>query len=122
MTEKMILESLNAAVENTTPDILGDLMAELNITAEPKELMQDAIAKSENVSTEVRNEWVKKESLVPWRRAMSIAASFVLVVAGISFSMFGRAPLALVSLDANPGIEITINEKGRVMKATPVND
>ena len=49
MTEKKILESINAAVESTTPDILDNLMAELNITAEPKELMHDVIAKDEAI-------------------------------------------------------------------------
>ncbi len=122
MTEKKIIESLNTAVADITPNILDDLMAELNITAEPKELMQDAIAKDEAVSTVTGREWIKRDSLVPWRRVISVAASLLLVVAGISLSMTGRPPLALVSLDVNPGIEISINNKERVIEAIPVND
>lgn len=122
MTEKKIIESLNTAVEEITPNILDDLMAELNISAEPKELMQDAIAKDEAASTSASREWVKRDGLVPWRRVMSVAASLLLVVAGISLSVTGRPPLALVSLDVNPGIEISINNKERVIEAIPIND
>lgn len=120
MTEKMILESLNTAVENTTPDILDSIMAELNITDEPKELMHDVIAKDE---ADTADKWVPVKSKVqmPWRRIASIAASLMVVVAGLSF-VTSRTPLALVSMDVNPGIEIKINSKERVIEAKPVND
>ena len=59
---------------------------------------------------------------MPWRRIATIAASFLVVVAGISYSVTERTPLALVSLDVNPGIELTINSKERVINANPIND
>ncbi|MBQ6623325.1 MAG: PepSY domain-containing protein, partial [Mogibacterium sp.] len=124
MTETKILESISTAVENTTPDILDSLMAELNITAEPKELMHDVIAKDEADTPNTEKDWVpaKSKTQMPWRRIATIAASFLVVVAGISYSVTERTPLALVSLDVNPGIELTINSKERVINANPVND
>lgn len=124
MTEKKILESINAAVESTTPDILDSLMAELNITDEPKELMHDVIAKDEANTSAPENKWIPAERIAraPWRRIATVAASLLVVVAGVSFTMNERTPLALVSLDVNPGIEITINSKERVLEANPVND
>lgn len=124
MTEKKILESLNTAVESTTPDILDSLMAELNITDEPKELMHDVIVSDEANESGPADKWmpVIGKAQMPWRRVMGIAASFLVVLAGISFGVTERTPLALVSLDVNPGIEITINSKERVIEANPVND
>ena len=124
MTEKKILESLNTAVESTTPDILDSLMAELNITDEPKELMHDVIVSDEANESGPADKWmpVTGKAQMPWRRVMGIAASFLVVLAGISFGVTERTPLALVSLDVNPGIEITINSKERVIEANPVND
>lgn len=123
MTDKRIKESISTAIENSTPNILDSLMAELNITDEPKDLMRDAlISESEG---EPGNGWKPRKSRIDgkWLKiAVSCAASLVLVVAGLSIYNINRDVFALVSLDVNPGIEITIDSKERVMDATPVND
>ena len=123
MTEKQIRERLASAVENNTPDILEGLMAELDIKDEPKELMRDAIAKDSGKE----DRWVsgmspKKGGRAGWVKALAgCAAAAVIVTAGISISAAGKA-LAVVSLDVNPGIEISIDKNERVMKADAVNE
>lgn len=120
MTEKRIIEGLNAAVDDLTPNMLEGLMAELNITDEPKVLMHDAVA-DETATDAV---WTPKKSRVGGnfgKALMSIAATMLLVVAGLTIYN-NRPALAMVSLDVNPGIEITIDNKERVMEAMPVND
>lgn len=123
MTEKKIKESLASAIENNTPDILDGLMAELNIKDEPKELMRDVIerdsAREEAWNTGMRP---KKNGISGWMKAVAgCAAAAMIVTAGMSISA-AREALAVVSLDVNPGIEMSIDKNERVLKADAVNE
>ena len=123
MTEYRIKESLAAAVENNTPDILEDLMAELGIKDEPKELLRDRLAEE----AESKRRWIP--GMVPGKYAnrsrmkkfAACAAAMIIAVTGITF-VSGRNTFAIVSLDVNPGIEISIDKNERVIKADPVNE
>ena len=123
MTEYRIKESLAAAVEENTPDILEDLMNELGIKDEPKEMLGDAIAKEAGDE----NSWIP--GMVPkksgnaglMKKLAGCAAALVIAVTGITFAS-GRDTLAVVSLDVNPGIEISIDKNERVLRADPVNE
>ncbi|MBR2673942.1 MAG: PepSY domain-containing protein [Mogibacterium sp.] len=121
MTDKRIKESLVNAIENSTPDILDSLMSELNITSEPKALVRDVLA----VESGLDKNWTRKKNVIGGRwikTAMSCAAALVFVIVGISLYNNNKEVFALVSLDVNPGIEISIDDKERVMSANPVND
>ena len=79
MTESKINESLKAAVEEMTPNMLDALMSELDITDEPKELMHDTIAQD---SAADKN-WIPVSGRLGagWMKAViSCAAVLVLVV------------------------------------------
>jgi len=123
MTEYRIKESLAAAVEENTPDILEDLMNELGIKDEPKEMLGDAIAKEAGDE----NSWIP--GMVPkksgnaglMKKLAGCAAALIIAVTGITFAS-GRDTLAVVSLDVNPGIEISIDKNERVLRADPVNE
>ena len=123
MTEYRIKESLAAAVENNTPDILEDLMAELGIKDEPKELLRDALVKDEGAE----DSWVPAKAAGrsvkgKWTvKLAGCAAALIIAVTGMAFASI-RDTLAVVSLDVNPGIEISIDRNERVLKADPVNE
>lgn len=120
MTEKRITEGLITAVDDLTPNMLEDLMKELNITDEPKALMHDVMAESPGAEAA----WTPKKVKIGGnfgKALMSIAATMVLVIAGLSIYN-NRPALAMVSLDVNPGIEISIDNRERVMEALPVNN
>ena len=119
MTENRIKESLKAAIDNSTPDILEELMTELKIKDEPKELMHDKLTEE----TPSEKKWIPRMQ----RRSRMMkafagcAAAVMLVVAGMGLAA-SKEVLAVVSLDVNPAIEISIDKNERVLSANPIND
>ena len=111
MTDKMIEESLRKAVDETTPDILDDLMKELDLQDLPREIT------TKTVKAPARKRRYK------WYSAIAACAAAVMLFAGANM-LFGKdAPaFAVVGMDVNPGIEISIDKDGHVTDAVATND
>ena len=121
MTDRNIEDSIRKAVNEVTPDILEDLMGELGLEAKAQETVplkvvpepEERPAVSEPEKTPARKKW--------YRAAAGLAAVFALF---IGYSMFGQSDDvgAVVGLDVNPSIELSVDKDGKVVKATAVNE
>lgn len=119
MTDNRIEEYLAEAIEKTTPDILDSLMDELGLEETNGPALKEKLAEEAGGFTEVRpgtrrRKWV--------RTAMSLAASLVLVIGGIAVFQNNSRDFAVVGLDVNPSIELTISRNEKVKEARAVNE
>ena len=112
--EKRLASALNAAA----PDMLEELMAELDLNEKPELSMREKLAGDEQD--------IYKKSFVrsrPFRALISFAAAFIVVAGGFSvWKNINQTVVALVDLDVNPSIELAINGKEKVVNAIPVNE
>ena len=127
MTDKKIEEYLAQAVSKNTPDILDDLLADIDKLGaplaqgkeEPGKVWEEVRAAREAGPAPAKKDPAKRRTM---RAVMSIAAVFVLLIGGVS--IFGRVQttFAVVGLDVNPSIELSINKDEVVMEAIAVNE
>ncbi|MDO4870087.1 MAG: PepSY domain-containing protein, partial [Bacillota bacterium] len=119
MTEKNIEEQLARAVKDTTPDILDELMAELNISEEKVPSLRDAVAADAPAAGRSYRQKPKR-----WKKTLaSCAAALMLVIGGVAFfNGQNQDAFAVVGLDVNPSIEISIDKKEKVIAANSIND
>lgn len=133
MTDRQIEESLRRAVNETAPDMLGDLMSELGLERTQPEMpaplemaapVEEAAQTAEAAGPERRPVvTAKKGAGRRWSRALAGCAAVFLVFLG-GFAMFGQGDKvnAVVGLDVNPSIEISVDSKGRVVSVDAVNE
>ena len=127
MTDKKIEEYLAQAVSKNTPDILDELLADIDRT---EVSLDDVCEEPGKVWEEVRSARVAEPAASDntparhrgMRTVMSIAAVFVLLIGG--FTIFSRMQqsIAVVGLDVNPSIELSINDREKVTEAMAVNE
>ena len=112
--EKRLASALNAAA----PDMLDDLMAELDLNENPEPLMKEKLADDEH--DRYKKAVVSSRS---FRTLISCAAAFILLVGGVTvWRNMNQKVLAVVDIDVNPSIELSINGKEKVVEATAVNE
>lgn len=118
MTEKMtdeVLENcLKQAIEKATPDILDELMAE--IEQEP--------AADATETEAIRQIMAPKRTRRRWYRAMVGCAAAVMLFFG-AFTMFHKSQndvFAVVNLDVNPSVELSVNKSQEVIEAKALNE
>lgn len=122
MTDKNIEKYLAEAIEQNTPNILDSLLSELEF-ADPQESLAERLTADteENRFTVVRP--TREENGRSGRvlkPLMSIAAALVLVVGGLAVFRNSSA-FAIVGMDVNLSIELTINKDEKVTGARAVN-
>ncbi|MBQ6401701.1 MAG: PepSY domain-containing protein, partial [Firmicutes bacterium] len=100
-------ESLRKAVTDMTPDMREQLLSELNL--DPTK-----------VSVRGKTPVVKKRRKL-YMSVASCAAALMLIVGG-SFLMKEPQAFAFVDLDVNPSIEMSVDNKARVISAEAVNE
>ena len=108
MTNQEIDNKIRQAFSNAAPDVLDAVLTEC-ASQEGKVI----------VMTEKR----KVSSLKKW--AVGIAAAFVLCIGGTAGFRVYQANYTVastVSLDVNPSVEITVNEKERVLAVDAKNE
>ena len=104
MTKKEMKQSLKNAVLTATPDVLGDILAVQN---------DYAVVEFKKES--------KPKSHISFRMAScAIAAAFMLVI-GI-FYMVQPTVDSIVSIDVNPGIELSVDPQDTVVKYRALNE
>lgn len=112
--EKRLASAINAAA----PDMLDDLMTELDLTEKPEPVMREKLAGGSE-------ERYKKSTVRSrgFRQLMSIAAALVLVLGGVTvWRNMQQKVFAVVDIDVNPSIELSINKNDKVVEARPVNE
>lgn len=108
MTEKEMERSIRQAFEHATPDVLGSVL--------------DACDKQKGTVIMMK-ENKRKYNWIP--KVVGIAAALALVLgAGFGWNTYqaNYAVVSTVSLDVNPSIEITVNQKERVLDVTALNE
>ncbi len=112
--EKRLASALNAAA----PDMLDDLMAELDLNEKQEPSMKEKLADGED--DRYKKAVVSSRS---FRTLISCAAAFILLVGGVTvWRNMNQKVLAVVDIDVNPSIELSINGKEKVVEATAVNE
>ena len=112
--EKRLASALNAAA----PDMLDELMAELDLNEKSEPSMKEKLADGEQ--DRYKSAVVRSRT---FRTLISCAAAFILLVSGAAVwkNVNGKV-LAVVDIDVNPSIELSINGKEKVVEATAVNE
>ena len=117
ITNEIITKSLADAIEDSTPDILKSLRAELNIDSNAVKMTGEAAAPDRAAAYKpVR---LKRAAVY---KAASCAAALIVLVGGASLANRTGPAFAVVGLDVNPGIEITIDKNEKVISAEAVNE
>ena len=112
--EKRLASALNSAA----PDMLDELMAELDLNEKPEPSMREKLADGEQ--DRYKKAVVRSRT---FRTLMSCAAAFILLVGGFTvWNNINAKVLAVVDIDVNPSIELSINGKEKVVEATAVNE
>lgn len=112
--EKRLASALNAAA----PDMLDDLMAELGLNEAPEPSMKERLA--DDTQKEFKSVKPRRRNL---RSLVSIAAALVLMAGvGTVWRNLDRTVMAVVDLDVNPSVELSINNKEKIIEARPVNE
>ena len=112
--EKRLASALNAAA----PDMLDELMAELDLNEKPEQSMREKLADSEQ--DRYKKSFVRSKT---FRALVSCAAAFILMIGGFTvWKNANEKVLAVVDLDVNPSIELSINGKEKVVGATAINE
>ncbi len=119
MTDKANIEKrLAAAVRETTPDILDALMSELETDTTQEPALSDSVKRDFSEIMEVKPK--RKRS---WQKAFaSCAAALILVIGGAAYFSSGNSAFAVVGLDVNPSVEISINKKEKVISVEAINE
>lgn len=105
MTNKDVNKKIDRAFENACPDILDNILDKCDTQKGTVIKMKKA-----------KNNWLKP--------LISAAAVFAIVFSALGFYNFysnNKLEKSVVSLDVNPSIEISLNNKDRVLKVSPQN-
>ena len=125
MNANDIENSIRNGVNETTPDLLDDLMGELN-------LQQSNIAAADGSATTTLEPGLpanmtsarSARRVRKWYWAtLPAAAMLILVAVGIfTAGNLNREAFAVVGLDVNPSIELSVDDHERVLSAEALND
>lgn len=114
---KEIEKRLASAFDAAAPDMLDDLMAELKLAETPEPQMREKLA--DEGQDRYKKAVVRSRG---FRTLISCAAALIMVIGGLSvWSNINRSVMALVDLDVNPSVELSINSKEKVIGAKAVN-
>ena len=112
--EKRLASALNAAA----PDMLDELMAELDLTENPEPSLREKLAG--DGQERYKKAAVRSRS---FRALISCAAALIILVgAAAVWKNINDRVFAVVDLDVNPSIELSINGKEKVIGAEAVNE
>lgn len=111
ISDRMIENILAEAIEETKPDMLGSLMEELGIPEE---------------ETSAEKAYTPVKAARPGRklfRTIAGTAAALIVAVGL-MTVYGSlsSTFAVIDLDVNPGIELSISKNEKVIEAKAVNE
>ena len=113
-----IEKKIAAAVKAETPDILDDLLEEID-NGQSTSVKEHPAPEKVTVKKQTRGMHGRK----PWFTALAGIAAVMILFTGIRTMMnIQNEAFAVVGLDVNPGIELKVNQKERVVSAKAIND
>ena len=121
LTDKMLEEKLRNALNDSAPDMLSELMTELGISDETPLMMRDTLADTPDERFKEVSAAPKKEKMSFGKMLAVFAAAVVLMTAGTSLFGGSRDAFAVVGIDVNPSVEISIDKNEKVIKAEAIN-
>lgn len=110
MTDEQLEKRISDAFAGAVPDVFDEIM---------EDIQKENAGKGEKTSPKKRS---AKRNLIKIITAIAIAAAVILTVIGVSASRAESVLAATVSLDVNPGIEICVNKKHKVLSVDPTTD
>ena len=121
MKDRMIEEHLGRAIDEMTPDLLGDLMKELDMEKVPSEEVEKT---TPDQQTEEKPLFVtrRKHRRQLYKGLAACAAALLIFVGGYSFWGGEKETAAVVGLDVNPSIEMSVDDEDKVITAKAYND
>lgn len=140
--EQRIEDGIQQSIHQMTPDLLGSLMDELGLSSEKagetrtfpddenldvRHLQADAATDLEAspscaIDTDTKTAPQRRHTY-RWRLALSAAAILVLVAVGFfATTIQNRQIFAVVGLDVNPSVELSVDDRERVIAAEALND
>ncbi len=111
--------SIGRAIQETTPDMLDTLMAELGLETKGSSQGQIPLAQTEPVRIEDRRGRRKRRG--GFGMAAAIAAIFALFIGVRMMKPDKPRTYAVVGIDVNPSIEIDVDQEERVIHAEGLN-
>lgn len=105
MTDQEILTRLADAIENSTPDILNDILLQCD-------------GNVQNTDSAPPNKTKTKRIWLRW--ASGIAATLIIVF-GIYFGYQNFSVDSIIGIDVNPGIELKTNQREKIISVTAIN-
>lgn len=123
MSNKEVLKRLANAVQAETPNVLENVLARAAQTEGAVTMTTETYtpANAPVVLPETMQE-NKAVSFKPRWRRLALAAAAVLVIAfGVFFNQMYFSPMATVSFDVNPSIELKVSRSEKVLSATALN-
>ena len=130
MTEKIsnkkIEESLNRSICESTPDILESLMQKLDLKDEPQDALRRAVMEESSEKTEDNTQTAniqnKNTKIRRWIGIAAAAAAALLLATGVFLFFRSRnEEVAVVGIDVNPGVELSVSRQQRILKAIPLD-
>lgn len=116
----MIEQRLKRAVEQSTPDVLPEIL--LRLRQEGDTAATNTAIEPTTALVEYKEITPKKRGRVSWLRwAGSVAAALVVAV-GIYFGYGYVTPESTISFDVNPSVELRVNRSERVLEAVARNE
>ena len=119
LMDELVESKLEEAVKSETPDIIDDLLSEIEQTGQ-----ENNPAEPEAAAVHVT---VNKEShragLRSWYKGMAALAAVLLLFVGARSVFRGQnETFAVVGLDVNPSVELSVNRSDRVIAVNALNN
>ena len=112
MDNREIEKRIHAAVCSATPDKLDDIMKACGIREQPEQ------------QPERKTVYLKPKKKKPAYKVFgSVAAALIICIAGVlAFGKGGASEAAaIIGLDVNPSIQLSVDDNGKVIEASAVN-
>lgn len=110
MTNREIENRIKEAFTNDVPDIFDKVLQSCEQPIEPQKVVVDPRTNKKRIGV---------------KQIVSIAAAVVVIFA-LSFAAFSITSdgivASVISIDVNPSIELQVNNKDKILKATPLNE
>ena len=107
MTNEELEQKISDAFVKATPDVFDDIMRDINKDKEPQK---------------PKKEKGSKRKIITILTSIAVAAAVVIAIVALSLSNATSVLAATVSLDVNPGLEIRVDKKHKVMSVNPTTD
>ncbi len=115
--KQILKKRLKRAVEISVPDILPQLLAQIEQEGVAEKMLPMEIVKTNG---DLKQE--RKTRNWSWQKSLATAAAFIFLFLGFFFLYTNYTTKAVIVFDVNPSLELAINQREKVWKITPRNE